>query len=526
VAAACLLAATPGFSFGQAASAPLVLKRGNGAEPATLDPHKSTGVTESNIQRDIFEGLVGESAKGELIPGAAERWTISTDGLEYRFQLRKDGRWQNGDPVAAEDFAYSLRRAVDPATASDYAFILAPILNAEAITAGKAPPDQLGVSAEGPLELKIRLKAPTPYFLGLLAHSTAYPVHRASLEKHGDRFTRPGNLIGNGPYQLVEWTPQSRVVLRKAKTYREADSIRIDEVHFYPIEDGNTELRRYRAGELDMTNSVPIDQLDWVFKNLPREYRVSPYLGTYYYAFNLAKPPFQGNKALRRALALALDRDILTSKVTKAGQIPAFGWVPPGVAGYQSQSLAEARISQADRITLAKKLYAEAGYSDQKPLEVEILYNTSEAHKQIAVAVAGMWKSALGVRTRLTNQEWKVYLSTRQQGNFQIARAGWIGDYNDANTFAEIFVTGAGLNEGGYSNPGYDRLVRQAALTAEPRARANLLQQAERTLLDDLPILPIYFYVSQALVKPHVTGWEPNILDHHPTRYLGLNRAR
>jgi oligopeptide transport system substrate-binding protein len=267
---------------------------------------------------------------------------------------------------------------------------------------------------------------------------------------------------------------------------------------------------------------VPLDQLEWVLKNLPKDYRVSPYLGTYYYLFNLARPPFQDAKGLRRALTLALDRDILTSKVTRAGQIPAFGWVPPGVAGYRAQTLPEARMTQAERNALAKKLYTEAGYSNEKPLEVEILYNTSEGHKQIAVAISSMWKTAFGVRTKLTNQEWKVYLTSRQQGNFQLSRAGWIGDYNDANTFAEIFVTGSGLNEGKYSNPEYDRIVRQAALTAEPRARANLLQRAEAILLDDLPLLPIYYYVSQALVKPHVRGWESNILDHHASKYFSL----
>jgi len=379
----------------------------------------------------------------------------------------------------------------------------------------------LGARAADARTLKLRLQAPTPYFLQLLTHSMANPIHAPSLARHGERFTRAGNLVSNGPYLLAEWTPQSRIVLKRSPTYRD-DTIRIAEVHYLPIEDGNAELRRYRAGEIDMTASVPLDQLEWVLKNLPKDYRVSPYLGTYYYLFNLAQPPFQNNPKLRRALALAIDRDLITAKVTRAGQIPAMGWVPPGVSGYQAQALAEAKLPQAERVQLAKRLYAEAGYSDAQPLEVEILYNTSEGHKQIAVALASMWKTALGVRARLVNQEWKVYLDSRQQGRFQLARAGWIGDYNDPNTFLEIFVSDSGLNEGKWSNPRYDQLVKKAALTGNATERARLLAQAERILVDDLPILPIYFYVSQSLVKPHVLGWQSNILDHHPTRYLAI----
>lgn len=523
----CLLLAVAGAgpAAGQELAAEQVLRRGNGAEPSTLDPHKVTGVAGSNILRDLFEGLVAEAPDGELVPGAAGSWEIGGDGRVYTFHLRPGARWSNGDPVTAEDFVYAFRRGVDPATASQYAFILSPIANAEAITAGELDEvDKLGVEAVDARTLRVTLKAPTPYFLGMLTHTMAYPVHRASLERHGDRFTRPGHLVGNGAYRLVEWSPQSRIVLRKNPHYRAAGEVTVSEVRYYPTEDGNTELRRYRAGELDVTAGVPLDQIDWVKRNLPDEHRVAPYLGTYYYVFNLERPPFRDSPGLRRALALAIDREILTDKIARGGQIPAYGWVPPDVRGYQRQRMPEARLSQEERVARARRLYAEAGYSERDPLEVEILYNTSEGHKKLAVAIAAMWRQALGVRTTLRNEEWKVYLSTRQQGRFRIARAGWIGDYDDANSFLELLRSDSGINDAGYANEAYDRLLKRASLAGRGAERQELLQRAERLLLEDLPILPVYHYVSQRLVKPYVLGWEANVLDHHATRHLALAR--
>ena len=510
--------------FSASAATAQVLRRGNGTEPATLDPHRAAGVPESNILRDLFEGLVTEGPAGELLPGAAERWEVSADGTIYTFYLRSEGRWSNGEPVTAEDFRFSLRRGVAPATASDYSFILSPIRNAEDITSGRiAEPEALGVRVIDERTLEITLKAPTPYFLALLAHTMAYPVHRASLEKHGVRFTRPGNLVGNGAYRLVEWRPQDRVRLIRNENYRAAATVSIPEVHYYPTEDQNTELRRYRAGELDMTATVPIDQLDWVKQNLPGDYKVAPYLGTYYYVLNVAKPPFKNNPNLRWALSLAINRQILTDKVTKGGQIPAFGWIPPGVQNYQPQKMDQAEMDQEQRERLARGMYRAAGYLPNNPLEVEILYNTSEGHKMIAVAIAAMWRKALGVRTRLVNREWKVYLNSRKQGDFMIARAGWIGDYNDANTFAELMLSDSGINDAGYNNPDYDVSVRKAALTTDLKERVRLLESAERQLLADHPIIPIYHYVSQSLVRPEVKGWQSNILDHHASQHLRLD---
>ncbi len=503
-----------------------VLHRGNGAEPETLDVHKSSGVPEADIQRDLFEGLVAEAADGSFIPGAAASWSISDDGRTYTFKLRPDGRWSNGDAVTAADFVYAFRRGVDPNVGSDYAFILWPIANAEEITKGKGKDlASLGAKALDALTLEVTLRAPTPYFLGLLTHHQAYPVHRASIEAHGSKWTRPGNLVSNGAYRLAGWVPQSHITLERNPRFRAAASVAIDKIRYYPTEDGATELKRFRAGELDITHDVPSDQVQWIEKNLTEDFHNTPYLGTYYYALNTKSGPFAGNVRLRQALALAIDREILTGKVTRAGEVPAYSWVPPGVSGYKQQRPPWSKIGQKARNLRARKLYFEAGYSKEKPLEVEILYNTSDNHKKIAVAISAMWKKTLGVRTTLLNQEWKVYLTSRRALQFEICRAGWIGDYNDANTFLELLKGTVGaLNPTGYANPRYDALMAKAEIATDMAGRARLMQDAERQMLNDMPIVPIYHYTTQHLVSAAVGGWQDNIMDVHPSRWLSLKR--
>ncbi|MBN1238813.1 MAG: peptide ABC transporter substrate-binding protein [Gammaproteobacteria bacterium] len=492
-----------------------VIHWGNGADPGTLDPQKGRGVPGSNIQRDLFEGLIAEAPNGDLIPGVAETWDVSEDGLTYTFHLREDARWSNGDAVTAEDFVFGLRRAADPATLSEYSFIVAPILNAEAITAGDLPPEELGVRAIDERTLEIGLRGPTPYFLGLLSHPVTYPVHRPSLEEHGVRFTRPGNLIGNGAYTLVEAVVQSHVRLERNPYYWDDESTTIDVVYHHATEDTTAELKRYRADELDATYFIPKAQLPWIRENLPDELTIAPYLGSYYYGFNLTKPPFKGNLALRRALALAIDREIITKQITNAGEIAAFGFVPP-VNNYEGQQMPEAAWSQQERETEARRLYLDAGYSPENPLRVELLYNTQDDHRRIAVAVASMWRRVLGVQTEIVNQEWKVYLDTRtQKEDTQVFRAGWIGDYNDAYTFAELPLSDSGLNDFGYDSEEYDALVAKAGMELDMQTRAGYLQEAERVLLDDMPLIPIYFYVTAKMVKPWVDGYEPNIMDHY-----------
>ncbi|WP_446831110.1 peptide ABC transporter substrate-binding protein [Candidatus Foliamicus sp.] len=499
-----------------------ILRRGNGTEPQTLDPHRAEGVPSSNILRDLFEGLVGEAPDGTLIPGAAESWEISADGLTYTFTLRPGGRWSNGDPVTAQDFEYGLRRSVDPETLSRYSSVLAPIRNARPVIAGELPPEELGVVAVDDRTLVIELESPTPYFLGLLTHSTCYAVHPPTVEAHGANWARAETHVGNGAYRLKDWVVQSHIDLTRNVHYWDNANTTIDDVRYYPIENQDAELKRYRADELDITSTIPLKQLRWIRENLADEFRITPYLGTYYFGFNVTKPPFAGQTGLRRAMSLAVDREIITGIVSGSGELPAFSWVPP-VRGYQQQIPEEAFWTQEQREAEARRLYAEAGYSRDNPLVVEVIYNTSDNHKRIAIALAFMWKQVLGVEASLSNQEWKVFLETRKRKeDTQLYRAGWIGDYEDAYTFAQLLESTNEQNDFGYNNPRYDALLAVASAEPDIALRAEHLQEAERVLLADQPLMPLYFYVTKRMVKPWVQGYDGNIMDHVYTRHMRI----
>jgi oligopeptide transport system substrate-binding protein len=492
-----------------------VLRVGNGAELQSLDPHRSEDVASSNVHRDIYEGLVNEAPNGDLVPGVASSWTVSDDGKTYVFNLRPEARWSNGDPVTAEDFVFALRRGADPKTVSVYSYILTPILHADDVTAGKRAPEELGVRAIDEHTLEITLANPTPYFLGLLTHSMTYPVHRGSLEAHGEAFTRPGNLVGNGAFMLDEWVVQSHLKVVRNPYYWDNANNKLDEVWFYPTEDQTAELQRFRALELDMTEIIPAAQIGFIRENLADKLVVAPYLGSYYYGFNVTRPPFKDNPKLRRALSLAVNRDVITKQILNVGQISSYGFVPP-ITGYTQQQMVEASWTQEQREAEAKRLYAEAGYGPDNPLRTQIMYNTQEDHRRIAVAVASMWKQVLGVEAEILNQEWKVFIDTRNRKvDTQVYRQGWIGDYNDPFTFLELLRSTAGQNDTGYDNPEYDRLVAASQSALEPHARMELLQEAERVLLADMPIMPLYIYVRPRLVQPWVGGYESNIMDHH-----------
>ena len=339
-----------------------VLRLGNGSEPQALDPQISENTQDSNVERDLYEGLVTLDKDGKVVPGVAESWSVSPDGLVYSFKLREDAKWSNGDPVTAEDFAWSWRRAVDPATGSKYSFLYYPIKNAEDIANGREKDlTQLGVKAVDPHVFEVTLKAPTGYFPSLISHARFLPLNRANVEKFGHQFTRGGNLVSNGAFMLKEWTPQSRIVAVKNPNYWDAARVKLTEIDFFPIENQSEELKRYRAGELDVTNEVPADQVDFIRQNLPQELKITPYLGTYYYGFNLEKPPFKDNLKLRQAVALIIDRAAITDQVLKTGEKPLYSWVPPGIPGYRQQKMSFADMPMDERIAAAKKLYAEAG---------------------------------------------------------------------------------------------------------------------------------------------------------------------
>ena len=498
-----------------------VLHRGNGEEPHTLDPHLGEGVPTTNIVIDLFEGLTTTAPDGKIIPGAAARWNISRDGLTYTFYLDPDGRWSNGEPVRADDFVWSWRRVVNPETAATYARMLAPVANAAAILAGERPPSELGVVALNDLTFQVTLATPTPYFLGLLSHPTTYAVYPPSVETHGSGHVRPGRLVSNGAYQLNDWEVRSKIELVKNPHYRLADRTHIERVVFYPFEDENTEFTRFRAGDLGWTYQVPSAQFQWLSDNLDNALVVSPWFGTYFFSFNLTQPPFADNRALRQALSLAVDRDLLTERVTRFGEMPTFSLVPPGLPDYDSPSVEYAQMTQAEREDLARSLYRQAGYSESQPLTVELRYNTSENHRKIAVAMAAMWKEVLGVRTRLINEEFRVFLQNRAQKRVtEVFRSGWIGDYQDAYTFLELFHSAHGRNDAGYDNPIFDDLLERAANERIDARRHNLMAEAERLLLADQVILPVFVYVSKRLVHPRLKGWQTNVMDRHPTRFM------
>jgi ABC-type oligopeptide transport system substrate-binding subunit len=503
-----------------------VLHRGLSSDPETLDPHKARSVQAGEVLRDIGEGLLTYSAEGELSPGAATAWTMSDDGLTYTFTLRNEARWSNGDPLTAEHFVFSLRRLVDPATAAFYAQMLADLRNARAITAGDKSPAELGVEAIDAHTLVLHLERPTPYLLSLLTHPATFPVHPASLREHGDRFARPGTLVSNGAYALTGWSPGSVVELSRNRHYWNDAATSIDDVRHHVLTQEVTELNRYRAGELHITGNVPPDSFQQVKAERGNELHIAPYLGVYYYGFNLTRPPFKDRPQIRQALSMAIDRKVLVESITGRGEAAAYSWVPPGVDNYEPRRLAYADQTQESRNVQAQRIMREAGYGPENPLQIELRYNTSDTQQRIALAVQSMWREVLGVETTLINEEFQVLLANmREKQVTQVFRSSWIGDYNDAHTFLSIMEAGNPSNMPGYESAEYDSLLRRAAEQVDPESRQLYLEEAERVLLADHAVIPLYFFVSKHLVSPDVVGWRDNVLDYHYSQHLGLASA-
>lgn len=493
-----------------------ILHRDNGDEPQTLDPHRADGLPSAHILRDLFEGLTSESPEGRIVPGAAIRWNISRDGKTYTFYLRRDALWSNGDPVTADDFVYGLRRSADPVTASSYAQVLLPIQNAAEVLAGDLPTSELGVVAMDEFTLQIMMRDPTPYFLALLSHFSTYPVHRANVEEFGPAFSRPGNLVSNGAYVLKNWMIRSRIELEKNQNYWNADNVIVDKVVYYPFEDQSTALKRFRRGKLHWTSSVPSNQFEWLKMRYPDELMISPWLGSYYFGYNLEREPFIENLELRQALALAIDRNLLTEKVTQFGELPSYTLVPPGIRDYVSPVPEWAELTQAERNDEARRLYASAGYSGENPLQVEIRYSNGGNNKKMALAVSSLWKQVLGVQATLLNEEHKVFLQNREQKVLtQVFQAGWISDYADPYSFLKLFRTGSRHNDFGYTNSTYDSLLDEVEAERIPSRRRRLMFETERIVLADMPFIPLYTYITKRMVNPRLKGWQSNVLDHH-----------
>ena len=503
-----------------------VLYRGTGAEPESLDPHKSRSTQAAVVLRDIGEGLVGYSPTGELIAAAAERWEISEDARQYDFWLRPEARWSNGETVTADHFVTSFRRLVDPQTAAFYAEALGGIENASAIIAGEKPPESLGVEAPEEFHLRIRLTNATPYFLGLLTHPSAFPVHPGSIEEHGNAFAKAGNLLSNGAYKLDSWEPGSAIRLSRNELYWNNAGTAIDKVNHYVTPEPQVEFNRYRAGELDITSTVPPEAFASLREKRPDELHVAPYLGVYYYGLNLTRAPFKDNPKLRQALSMAIDREVLSEKITGRGEQPAYSWVPPGVDNHEAIRFSWADMSAEDRQSAARRLYKESGYSENNPLELEVRYNTSETHQRIALAIQSMWRDVLGFEVTLINEEFQVLLANmRNMDITQAFRTSWMGDYNDAHTFLQIKQSGNPSNLTGYASEEFDSLMRRAAEQTDLGRRRLYLEEAERVLLADHPVIPLYFYVSKHLVNPRVLGWGDNVLDYHYSQHLSIATA-
>jgi oligopeptide transport system substrate-binding protein len=492
-------------------------------EVTTLDPARMTALQDGRVAAALFEGLaVLDPRSLEPRPGVAERWDVSDDGRTYAFHLRADARWSDGRPVTAEDFAYAWRRALDPATAAEYAYMLYPIRGAKAYyeAAAHAADDDakaalwrsVGVRAERPTRLVVDLERPTAYFLDLVAFSTYLPLRRDAVEAHGERWTFPPNLISNGAYRLTQWRFQSRMRWEKNPYYWNAGAVALERIEVRVYEEPNTALVAYETGEIDLTTSVPalakMPLLEASRAGRRRDVLNAANLGTYFYRFNCTKGAL-ADARVRRALALALDRREIVDRASRGGEAPATVLVPPGMAGYESPA------GLAESVEEARRLLAEAGYAGGTGLpEFAILVNKGgEAHVAIAEMVQQQWRDRIGVRTRIEQVEGKVFLDRVHALDYEIARGGWYGDYVDPNTFLDMFVTGGGNNDTGWSNGEYDALIERAANEADAAARLRTLAEAEAILLAEAPIVPIYFYTTVILVRPGLEGVEPNLLN-------------
>jgi len=484
------------------------LVRNNGAEVQSLDPHKIEGVPESNVNRDLFEGLLVTDVDGHPAPGVAEKWE-NKDFKVWTFHLRKDAKWSDGTPVTAEDFVYSWQRLANPNTASPYASYLqyGHIANIDDIIAGKKPVTDLGVKAIDANTFEVTLSEPVPYFYKLLVHPSVSPVPKSAVEKFGEKWTQPANIVTNGAYKLKDWVVNERMVLERNPQYWDNAKTVINQVTYLPISSEVTDVNRYRSGEIDMTyNNMPIELFQKLKKEIPKEVHVDPYLCTYYYEINNQKAPFTDVR-VRTALKLALDRDIIVNKVKNQGDLPAYSYTPPYTDGMKLVEPEWFKWSQEKRNEEAKKLLAEAGYTADKPLTFSLLYNTSDLHKKLAIAVASIWKKNLGANVKLENQEWKTFLDTRHQGTFDVARAGWCADYNEPTSFLNTMLSDSSNNTAHYKSPAFDKIIGDTLKVTDDAQRAELYAKSEEQLDKDSAIVPVYYYVNARLVKPWVGGY-------------------
>lgn len=500
------------------ASRESILRRGNGGDPGTLDPSLAEDVHAFSVLRDLYEGLLVETADGSIVPGVAARWDVSADGRRYTFHIRSGARWSNGEPVVAGNFVAGFRRTLSSESVSPYSFLLDPILHAAEVTAGERPVTDLGVRAINAETLEIELSSPAGYFPGVLAMPIAYPLYDGP-EFDSRQFGNPEFFIGNGPYLLKERRPGYPIRLERNEQFRNAAEVNVQYVEYFPIENADTEYNMYRARELDITATIPPAKFASLRSERPDELLVSPNLALYYLAFDLSEPPLN-DVVLRQALSMAIDRETLVEIIGR-GEQAAFGIVPDGVAWHVPARYAWQSASRSARESQAKVLYADAGFNEENSLKFTLMYDVGDIHETVAVTVASMWSDVLGADIALDKREWKYFLDTREnRADWQVMRFSWFGDYNDATTFLDIFQSDSPQNLPRYRDRRYDSLLDQASQSLDSATRTSLLHDAEARLLDAYAVAPLYFYVSKHLVNPSVRNFAPNVLDVHPSRFL------
>ncbi|QXB57288.1 peptide ABC transporter substrate-binding protein [Pantoea agglomerans] len=476
-------------------------------EPASLDPLKAVGLPEIQVIRDLFEGLTNQDAQGKIVPGVAQSWS-SSDNKTWVFTLRNNARWSNGDPVTAQDFVYSWQRLVDPKNSSAFAWFagLSGIQNAAAIIKGEMTPDKLGVVAQSKNQLKVTLDRPVPWFPALVANVALFPVPQKIIAQQGDSWTSPGKLVGNGAYQLSERVVNEKIVLTRNPHYWDDAHSVLTKVTFVPINEESSATKRYRSNDIDITESFPKNMYALLKKTLPGEVYTPDQLGTYYYAFNTQKGP-TADVRVRKALSWSIDRKVIAEKVLGTGEKPAWHFTPDVTAGFKPLPTFMQQHDQNSLNAQAKSLLAAAGYGPGKPLKLKLLYNTSESHQKIAIAVASMWKKNLGVDVTLENQEWKTYIDSRNSGNFDVIRASWVGDYNEPSTFLNLLTSGNSSNIARFNNADYDAVIAKASRETSDQVRNSDYNRAEQILAEQAPIAPIYQYTNGRLIKPWVKGY-------------------
>ncbi|CAB3748777.1 Periplasmic oligopeptide-binding protein [Paraburkholderia humisilvae] len=493
------------------------LTRDAQVEVESLDPAHIETVMGNTIGCDLFEGLTRVDAAGNVVPGVAQSWTRDAPD-RWVFKLRHDARWSNGQPVTAADFIYSWQRLADPKTGSKYTILVEFVKNAKAIVAGKAAPATLGVRAPDPYTLEVTTETPVSFFPDIASKVDLAPVNRDTVAKFGDAWTRAGNMVSNGAYVLSDWQPNNHIVMLKNDKYWDARNVPITRVTYLPIESDETAQRMYQAGQFDVTMSIPSGVYPQLRKQFGSELKSASALGTYYYNLNNQDPALR-DKRVRQALSMVIDRDLLTSRLLQSGELPTYGLVVKGTKGADPFIPGWASWPMQKRVEYARGLMKDAGYSDAKPLTLTLTYNTNEQHKKIALFIASEWRTKLGVSTKLENVENKVLLKMRHEGKTQVARNGWFIDYNDSTSFLDLVRCNSPQNDEEYCNPQVDALIEQGNQQTDEAKRTALLTQAHALAMNDYPVIPLYQYATNRLVKPYVGGYSlTNYIDQRVTQ--------